>query len=147
MLDQIMRWAEKNQSVRAMLLVGSLASAGKRDEFSDYDLSLFGEGFGFIEKDDWLKEIANPVLCIHENFFWDDTWIPTRLTIFENFIKSDFAFHPSSLLRKMVDQQHLSPTYDAGYQVLLDKDGLAKTFFSCLHKRKIYSAGICQLCA
>jgi len=140
MLDQIMRWAEKTQSVRAVLLVGSLANGGKGDELSDYDLSIFGGNFDFIQKDEWLSGIASPLLCIHENFFWDDTRIPTRLTIFEDFIKADFAFHPSSLLKKMTDEKLLSPSYDAGYQVLLDKDeltnGLPKPTFRAYIKGK-----------
>jgi aminoglycoside 6-adenylyltransferase len=125
MLDQILRWAEKKQSVRTLILVGSRANPAKQDERSDYDISIFGEDFDFIEKDEWLTDIFPPLLCIHEKFFWGDTCIPTRLTIFENLIKVDFAFHASALLEEMVKHQHLTATYDAGYQVLLDKDGLA----------------------
>lgn len=124
MLDQILQWAEKNQSVSVLLVVGSMAGGGRKDSLSDYDISVFGEGFDFIEKDDWLNGIARPILCIHEKFFWNEIRIPTRLTIFENFMKVDFSFHSTSLLKNMVSEQRLPETYDAGYKVLLDKDAL-----------------------
>ncbi|HMH33535.1 MAG TPA: aminoglycoside 6-adenylyltransferase, partial [Puia sp.] len=43
---------------------------------------------------------------------------------FENHAKVDFSFHPLSLLENMVSTKKLNQTYDAGYQVLLDKDGI-----------------------
>jgi len=124
MLDQILEWGKREKGVRVLLLVGSRGNGRNMDELSDYDISVFGDGFEFIHDDEWLKQIGSPIVCIHEKFQWGDFQIPTRLTIFEKWLKVDFAFHPLDLLRQMVDNQHLQETYDAGFKVLLDKEGL-----------------------
>ena len=89
-------------------MVGSLAGQGKKDHLSDLDISIFGSHFDFISDDAWLDAIAPNIVCIHEQFQWDDFIIPTRLTIFDKGVKVDFSFHPISLLEKMVNQQKLS---------------------------------------
>jgi len=124
MLSQILHWAEKQTGIRSILMVGSRANNGKQDNLSDYDLSIFGNQFDFIAQDDWLNGISAQTICIHEKFYWGDWQIPTRLVLFENHAKVDFSFHPLSLLENMVSTKKLNQTYDAGYQVLLDKDGI-----------------------
>ena len=125
-ISSILAWANREECVRAVLMVGSRAQQGKEDEFSDFDLSIFGTPFDFIVKDNWLEEISPFILCIHDQFKWGEFSIPTRLTIFDDHTKVDFSFHPLSLLIEMVSSQILSPTYDSGYQVLLDKDKIAR---------------------
>jgi len=124
MLDQILQWGNQEKGVRVLLLVGSRSGRDDMDELSDYDISVFGQGFGFIQHDDWLNQIGSPIVCIHETFQWDQIQVPTRLTIFKQWMKVDFAFHPFSLLQEMVARQKLNQTYDSGYEVLLDKEGL-----------------------
>jgi aminoglycoside 6-adenylyltransferase len=125
MFDQILQWGNQEKEVRVLLLVGSRVRGKDMDELSDFDISVFGEGFGFIQNDNWLYQIGSPIVCIHEKFQWDDIQIPTRLTIFNHCVKVDFAFHPLGLLQEMVDKQRLNETYDSGYEILLDKEGLA----------------------
>jgi aminoglycoside 6-adenylyltransferase len=122
MINQIRDWAAEEASIRTVLLVGSRAGDGKQDLLSDYDISLFGSFDKFAILDDWLNKIGPHLICIRDRFFWDENLVPTRLVIFENGTKADFAFHPSELLEKMIDSNQLSPTYDSGYQVIVDKD-------------------------
>ncbi|MFI5155118.1 MAG: aminoglycoside 6-adenylyltransferase [Chitinophagales bacterium] len=124
-LSGIMSWAKDEPSVRTILMVGSKAQQGKQDKFSDFDLSIFGNSFDFITNDDWLEAISPVILCIHDQFKWGESSIPTRLTIFDDHTKVDFSFHPASLLLEMVSSQILTPTYEAGYVVVLDKDKIA----------------------
>lgn len=125
-LPRIIAWAQAKDSIRAILMVGSRAGGGKMDEFSDFDLSLFGHSFEFIGDDQWLETFAVPIICIHDQFDWGTIKIPTRLTIFEDFSKYDFSFHPYGLLESMARESILNPGYDAGYEVLLDKDGVCR---------------------
>jgi aminoglycoside 6-adenylyltransferase len=124
MLAQILDWANREESIRIMLMVGSRAIAGRSDDLSDFDISIFGSYDGFIENDDWLKRIQPHSICIHCEFPWDSIQIPTRLVIFENGIKVDFAFHPLSLMKRMITTQQLFPDYHAGYRVILDKENI-----------------------
>ena len=123
-LSRILDWANITDSVRVVLLVGSRAQGKTVDNFSDFDLSIFGHDFDFINDDQWLKKISNPLICIHDQFAWDDLMIPTRLTIFDDFTKVDFSFHPLSLLSTMVQSKLLKPAYGNGYSVLIDKEGI-----------------------
>jgi aminoglycoside 6-adenylyltransferase len=126
MLQQISNWALQEDRISTLLLVGSLARNGKQDELSDYDISVFGSYTDFASNDDWLQKISPILLCIHEQFEWNQLIIPTRLVIFENGKKADFAFHPTILLESMIQSKKLSATYDSGYKIILDKEGRAK---------------------
>ena len=125
MLPQILDWANNEEGIRIVLMVGSRAIPGKSDDLSDYDFSIFGTYDAFRVNDDWLKRIQPPCICIHAEFPWDSIQIPTRLVIFENGIKVDFAFHPLYLIERMIVSQQLFPDYHAGYKVVLDKENIA----------------------
>jgi len=125
-VSRVLDWADHNDSVRVMLLVGSLGQNKHTDNFSDFDLSIFGYDFDFIRDDDWLLKIAAPIVCIHDQFQWGQYSLPTRLTLFDDMTKVDFAFHPLSLLQEMINAQTLSPTYGNGYLVLIDKEGIGQ---------------------
>src|SRR5438105_1352626 len=121
-LEKIINWANSKDEIRALILSGSLAGKGKKDELSDYDIAVYGTNFYFIQDDNWLKEIQNYWLCIHDQFLFLDYEIPTRLTIFDAYFKVDFSFHPLELLDKFFTS--LPDDYNIGYKILLDKDGL-----------------------
>lgn len=123
-LSRIVDWANHTDSIRVILLVGSRAQNKSVDIYSDLDLSIFGRHFDFISDDEWLKKIGSPIVCIHDEFPWDDHLIPTRLTIFDDLTKVDFSFHPLDLLKDMVQRRMLRPAYGNGYSVLIDKEGI-----------------------
>src|SRR5689334_19099224 len=124
-LDKIIRWGKDSASVRAMILSGSLAGKGSTDELSDYDIAIFGNDFSFIETDDWLNNIQDYWVCIHDQFEMLGIEIPTRLTIFNEYFKVDFSFHPMQLLDKMIRSKKIPDDYNIGYKILIDKDSIA----------------------
>jgi aminoglycoside 6-adenylyltransferase len=139
-LPQIVDWANRADSIRVMLLVGSRAQTKSVDNYSDFDLSIFGQHFDFIGDDEWLNKIGSPIVCIHDQFPWDHQLIPTRLTIFDDLTKVDFSFHPLDLLKEMVQGKTLTPAYGNGYSVLIDKEGIGPQIpgadFRAYHMKK-----------
>jgi aminoglycoside 6-adenylyltransferase len=125
-LEKIINWANSISNIRAMILSGSLTSKGKQDILSDYDIAIYGNEFDFIENDDWLNNIQEFWVCIHDQFEFLGYEIPTRLTIFDRYFKVDFSFHPMEELQRMIDDKKIPDDYNIGYEVLLDKDKLLK---------------------
>ncbi len=123
-IEKIIHWGNNQPQVRVLLLTGSRAGKRKQDEFSDYDIAVYGSDFTFIKDDEWLKNIGDHLICIHEKFEFNHYHIPTRLTIFEQGYKIDFSFHPMTLLRKIVSKEKLPDEYNIGYQILLDKESI-----------------------
>jgi len=105
-----------------MILSGSLASKGKKDFLSDYDIALYCHDFNFLSKDDWINEIQDYWVCIHDKFKFLDYEIPTRLTIFNDNFKADFSFHPLEILEKLSSAKVLPDEYKIGCEILIDKD-------------------------
>jgi aminoglycoside 6-adenylyltransferase len=124
-LEKIIRWGQNTEDVRGMILSGSLASKSNTDELSDYDIAVFGNNFSFIKNDDWLKKIDEYWVCIHDEFQMLGFNIPTRLTIFNDYLKVDFSFHPMEELDAMIRHKKIPDDYNIGYKILLDKDDLA----------------------
>jgi len=58
-LSRILAWAGTEDSVRIILMVGSRAQQNV-DEFSDFDLSIFGNDLDFIYDDKCWKASSHP---------------------------------------------------------------------------------------
>src|SRR4030095_9430461 len=121
-LEKIIEWANSKDEIKALILSGSLAGKGKTDKLSDYDVAVFGSDFFFIWGNNWLNEIQNYCVCIHDQFEFLSHDIPTRLTIFDAYFKVDFSFYPIMLLHALATIKTLPDDYNIGYQILLDKD-------------------------
>ena len=118
-LGKTVKWAESEDLIRAVILVGSYAEKRLTDELSDYDLSIFcTDPTPFIESDKWLKDIAPVWVSIPEQFTFLERTIPTHLVIFEGGTKVDFAFYPVDILATLSD---LPDELNMGYKVLIDK--------------------------
>jgi aminoglycoside 6-adenylyltransferase len=123
-LDQAIEWAESDDLIRAVILVGSHAERRPTDELSDYDLSIFcTDTAPFVNNCGWLEDIAPVWVSIPEQFTFLETIIPTRLAIFEHGYKVDFAFYPMKILDMLASIQ-LPDEFNMGYKVLIDKDQL-----------------------
>lgn len=132
MMDEILqllvRWADSQDAIRALVLTSSRAGASKTDEFSDYDIMVLTDyPDQYLRSDEWIKNIRPVWVCIKEQFMHEREVIPTRLVIFQGGIKVDFSFWRLQLLRDFIDNG-FSNTDDMnrGYRVLLDKDGLTR---------------------
>jgi aminoglycoside 6-adenylyltransferase len=110
-----------------MLLTSSRASpSGVVDLFSDYDLILIlTDIMPFCDDRTWLEDFG-PVLALYRDPIQHERGFATsgNITQYENGLKIDFTLWPVELLQQIVVDGQLPDEFDAGYRVLLDKDGL-----------------------
>lgn len=123
----LVEWARDVDELRALLLVGSRAtSAGRVDALSDYDVLLFLRDPGALEGDDaWLRAFGSILVMLRTGYDVQGRHIPTRLVQYADGRRIDFSLLPLDLLQGIVDEGRLPDGLDAGYRVLIDKDGLA----------------------
>ena len=116
--DTILRWAEKSNNIRALVLTGSRAR-GDCDELSDYDVVLFVKDTKpFVRSDRWLTKLGKAWVGIAEETSLRNRTFPTRLVIFDQGIKVDFTILPLDLAKEK--------TFEGEYLVLLDREGRFK---------------------
>lgn len=127
-VDRLIKWAQSQEVVRAMLLYSSRANPNAPlDRFSDYDILLAVRDVpAFYADDSWLGSFGS-VLMVLRNPLGERGGHPTSLFIahYEDGVKADFAFVATEYLIWLAGQSHLPDDLDHGYHVLLDKDGLA----------------------
>lgn len=127
MLDRIVRWAEGDERVRAVLLTSTRASPHARtDRFSDYDVVLYLTDLAPFSRDiTWLGSFGE--VLVH----WPDAGeaggfpFAMLLVIYADGTKVDFTLAPVQRLDRIAETGVLPDALDVGYQVLLDKDGRA----------------------
>ncbi|MBX3085781.1 MAG: aminoglycoside 6-adenylyltransferase [Anaerolineae bacterium] len=126
---RVLAWAADQPSIRAILLVGSLARRDSpSDAFSDLDLVLYTVDPEQYADSAWLSTLGSVLIGVMER--WDNG-TPEHLVFFADGTKIDFAFPPFSELQDEVARGYLRGVYRRGYQVLLDKDGLAGQLQPC----------------
>lgn len=124
---RIVRWAETRSDVRAVLLIGSRAAVGGApDAASDHDVVMYATDPAALLGDPAWPEQLGPVLVQLPPRGQERAWgWPTRLVLFRDGSKIDFTVLPVSALREATSAPRLPDQLDAGYRVLLDRDGLA----------------------
>ena len=129
-LRGLVRWAEKQPSVRALLLTSSRANPNAAvDLFSDYDVILaVADIRPFFDDRTWLEDFG-PVLVVYRDPIKHEHGEVglgrfAYITQYEDGTKIDFTLWPVELLRCVVAAPELPDDLDVGYTVLLDKDGL-----------------------
>ncbi len=122
-LSRIVEWAEREKYIRVLILVGSRARKESVDDLADFDVSVFTATHNpYTANNQWLFEIGKVWVCVPEKFTRKTEIVPTRLVIFEDGIKVDFAFYGLHVLDELADSHEL----DTGFKVLLDKDGTTR---------------------
>ncbi len=120
-------WGSGQELVRAMLLTSSRAVPGAQvDVFSDYDVILaLTDIRPFFESRAWLEDFG-PVLAIYRDPIVLHHGLETSgyVVQYDSSFKIDFTLWPVERLREIVAEPQLPDEFDAGYLVLLDKDGL-----------------------
>jgi aminoglycoside 6-adenylyltransferase len=126
MFSKLFNWAQSDDTIQAMLLVGSRAhNAHRVDVFSDFDLALFvDDPQKYVSDDAWMRGIDDVLVYIPEKVCVDGKEYPTRLVIFKYGIKVDFAFYSIDVIKNLAHQEEQPAQYALGYKVLLDKDNL-----------------------
>jgi aminoglycoside 6-adenylyltransferase len=118
-------WALERSDVRALILTSSRARPdGRVDDLSDYDVIAAVTGPETFATDDaWQFELARPLVR------WGDEeeeagWkISFRGVVYEDMVKVDYTIWPVEMLDYVAALDALPDELDAGYQVLVDKDG------------------------
>jgi aminoglycoside 6-adenylyltransferase len=125
-------WADRKYSVRAMLLTSTRANPDATvDVISDYDAVLVVEDVRpCFEDRSWLGDFGEVLVAYWDPIYPDpDHGIEQtgNVTQYESGLKIDFTLWPTALPRRIAQAPALPDELDAGYAVLLDKDGLFDT--------------------
>jgi aminoglycoside 6-adenylyltransferase len=130
MLAKLVEWGNKEDAVRALILLGSLAGGQPVDAFSDYDLSVFCDtDESYTRSDSWLAQFGDVLVCVKEKVVCKSKTFPSRLVIFEGGVKVDFTFLSIDILDQIVQGGSLPDDYHLGYKILLDKDHRTSEMF------------------
>lgn len=129
-IRRLLRWAEQQDRVRAMLLTSSRAKPNAPvDAFSDYDVVLVVQDIHpFFDDRTWLQDFGE-VLVV----YWDPIHPAPEYGIeqvgnviqYADGLKIDFTLWPVELFRRIAAAPVLPADLDDGYTVLSDKDHLA----------------------
>ncbi len=126
-IEQLKRWGDSQTLIRAMVLTSSRAiPQASVDLFSDYDVILVTRSIEpFYEDRTWL-EVFGPVLAVYRDPLIDENGLTYSAYVvqYENSLKIDFSLWPVELLQRVTNSEQLPAEFDAGYQVLVDKDDL-----------------------
>ena len=122
-------WADRKDPVRAMLLTSTRAIPDATvDILSDYDAVLVVEDVRpFFEDRSWLGDFGEVLVAYWDPIYPDpDHGIEQTGNVTQDAdgLKIDFRLWPVALARRTAQAPALPDELDAGYAVLLDKDGL-----------------------
>ena len=141
-ITKLIRWAEQQDTIRAMLLTSTRAVPNAPlDEFSDYDVVLIVEDIHpFYDDRRWLEAFGEVLVA-----YWDPIYLDPdygiekfgNVTQYADGLKIDFTLCPLEMLRKTVRAPSLPAELDAGYRILLDKDRLTDEMQSPTYKAYI----------
>jgi len=128
MIPALIRWTAAQNSIRAALLTSTRAVPNARvDALSDYDVILVVQDIHpYLDDRTWLDDFGEVLIA-----YWDPVQPDPEFGIekcanvvqYVDGLKIDFTLWPVALLRKIVAAPALPAELDAGYRVLLDKDG------------------------
>jgi aminoglycoside 6-adenylyltransferase len=129
-IRHLVRWADGQDAIRAVLLTSTRAVPDATvDEYSDYDVILVMRDIEpFMANHCWPEEFGEVLVA-----YWDpletdpDTGIEVSGNIvqYADRLKIDFSLWPVNHLERIIRLPDLPAELDAGYRVLLDKDGQA----------------------
>ncbi|MFC1954790.1 aminoglycoside 6-adenylyltransferase [Chloroflexota bacterium] len=126
-ITKLQNWGRENDCVRAMILTSSRANPDSfTDKFFDYDITLYVSDIKSFMNDEWLSIFGQPMIKwpLKPMSTFSKDWI-TRLVIFENEIRIDFQITSNQLIEPSTHDNGFS--YDNGFKVLADKDGLTES--------------------
>ena len=123
-LDALVRWAERQQDIHALLLIGSRAREDMpADDWSDVDVAVVvDEPDRYLRDERWVEAFGRPLVTVLE---------PTavgggleRRVLYEDGLDVDFAVVTPEWLRVAAADPAAAAVIDRGHRVLLDKLGL-----------------------
>jgi aminoglycoside 6-adenylyltransferase len=139
-IQRLIDWARRRDSIRCLLLTSSRANPyAPVDALSDYDVLLGVTDVRAYHTDrSYLNELGEVLVVYHD---------PLRIEAgFERFAditqyadgtKIDYTFYPTDYFQWLAAQPALPEDLNLGYQVLVDKDGLASGLQRPTHRAYI----------
>jgi len=127
-VDRLVRWANADDDVRALMLTSSRASPSAAvDTLSDYDVVVVLRDIASATADEsWLREYGTPLVQFRDRAELHGIATATRLVLYEDGTKIDYQVWPAGLLRRLAIEPRLPDNLDVGYVVLVDKDNLTE---------------------
>ncbi len=126
-IETLVRWGESQPLVRAMVLTSSrTVPGGPVDGFSDYDVILaLDDILPFHQERGWLEAFGRVLVMYRDPIeLQNGCRACGNVVQFESGLKIDFSLWEVEALRRITAASRLPDEFDAGYRVLLDKDGL-----------------------
>jgi aminoglycoside 6-adenylyltransferase len=130
-IADLIAWGGRQETVRAMLLTSTRAiEHAQVDIYSDYDVVLVVTDIHpFHSERSWLDHFGEVLVA-----YWDPIFAERDFGIeqtgnviqYADSLKIDFSIWPVMLMEQIAQAPALPEEMDAGYLVLLDKDGLTK---------------------
>jgi aminoglycoside 6-adenylyltransferase len=127
-LSLLIHWSESQPLVRAMLLTSTRAIPGAySDVFSDYDVVLaLSDVRPFCEGRAWLEAFGTVLVMYQDPLESNGGLLHSGNVVqFESGLKIDFTLVETQYIASLQAAPQLPAEYEAGYRILLDKDGLA----------------------
>lgn len=129
MIRNLIVWGEAREDVRAMLLTSTRAvPGGVVDALSDYDVIVVTRDIRpYMDDHDWIGDFGDVLVA-----YWDplesdpetgEAWTG-NIVQYADGLKIDFSLWPVGMLERIMAMDRLPDELDAGYRVLLDKDGM-----------------------
>ncbi len=114
-LTRIIKWGEENRPIQTMILEGSRAILQNPDPAADFDLGIFtNKPVSLHSENEWYRNFYQVWVAVHESFLFENETIQTRLVIYADGIKVDFAIYPAHLFEQFMLKKPWA-------EVLLDK--------------------------
>lgn len=125
-LGRVLRWAESEATVRAVILESSRAIPdAPRDALTDYDVSfLVTDPGSWQPPGDWVRALGEPLLRVRDVVEVDGLPVQNDMLLFADGAKIDCSFWPVEIAARILERGTLPAEWDHGYRVLLDKDDL-----------------------
>lgn len=128
-IRRLRQWAAWLDDIRAMLITSTRAIPNATvDQLSDYDIILVvNDIHPYHTERSWLQAFGEVLVGywdpIHRDPDYDQECFG-NVILYRDGLHIDFTLWPVALLQQIVAAPTLPAELDAGYQILLDKDGL-----------------------
>ncbi len=126
-IERLAQWAMSGDNVRAILLTSTRAVPGAPvDALSDYDVILVARDIQPLVADrSWLSTFGTVLVAYWDPFDPTTSTEASNVVQYEGRLKIDFTLWPVERLAQVTMSSTPDAELDAGYRVLLDRDGIA----------------------
>jgi aminoglycoside 6-adenylyltransferase len=144
-IDRLTQWAEDRENVRSLIVTSTRAIPGAQvDAYSDFDvIAVVDDVRSMVDDTTWQAHFGQVLISYWDPLTVDPStgaeWV-ANITNYANGVKIDFNLWSPQHYTDVTTGPDSCAEFDAGYRVLVDKDGLtthlpAPTFMSYIPAR------------